>query len=78
MRRKRLKISLLSCGPQGESLEELEKPERIAQIKSDFEARKLREEKNKPVNPLHVGLELDIDELYFADEGNGACNICHK
>jgi 3'-phosphoadenosine 5'-phosphosulfate sulfotransferase (PAPS reductase)/FAD synthetase len=63
---------------QGESLEELEKPQRIAQIKADFEARKLREQRNKPVNPLHQGLELDIDELYFADEGNGACNICHK
>ncbi|PAX99842.1 hypothetical protein CKO50_19215 [Pseudoalteromonas sp. HM-SA03] len=63
---------------QGESLEDLEKPQRIAQIKSDYEARKMREKKNKPVNPLHVGLELDMDELYFADEGNGACNICHK
>lgn len=61
-----------------ESLEELEKPQRILQIKSDYEARKLRENKNKPVNPLHAGLELDIDELYFADEGNGACDICHK
>ena len=63
---------------KGESLEELEKPQRIALIKSDYEARKLREQKNKPVNPLHTGLELDIDELYFADEGNGSCNICHK
>lgn len=63
---------------QRESLEELEKPQRILQIKSDYEARKLREKKNKPVNPLHAGLELDIDELYFADEGNGACDICHK
>ncbi|TVL60743.1 hypothetical protein AYJ00_02595 [Shewanella algae] len=62
---------------QGESLEELEKPDRIIQIKSDFEARKLRERKSKPVNALHHGLD-DIDELYFSDEGNGACNICHK
>ena len=63
---------------QGESLEELEKPQRILQIKSDFEARKAREKKNQPINPLHKGLELDIDELYLADEGNGACDICHK
>ncbi|WP_253664582.1 phosphoadenosine phosphosulfate reductase family protein [Vibrio sp. Y20_XG_PY13] len=62
---------------QGESLEDLEQPQRIIQIKSDFEARKLREKNNRPVNALHVGLE-DIDELYFSDEGNGACNICHK
>lgn len=62
---------------QGESLEDLEQPHRVIQIKSDFEARKLREKNNRPVNALHVGLE-DIDELYFADEGNGACNICHK
>lgn len=63
---------------QGESLAELEKPQRISQIKSDFEARKLREKKNQPINPLHEGLEFDIDELYFSEEGNGACNICHK
>lgn len=63
---------------QRESLEELEKPQRILQIKSDYEARKLREKKNKPINPLHADLELDVDELYFADEGNGACDICHK
>ncbi|HBC3979789.1 TPA: phosphoadenosine phosphosulfate reductase family protein [Vibrio vulnificus] len=62
---------------QGESLEDLEKPQRIEQIKSDFEARKLREQKNRPINALHQGLE-DIDELYYVDEGNGSCNICHK
>ncbi|MGL4251126.1 MAG: phosphoadenosine phosphosulfate reductase family protein [Aeromonas sp.] len=63
---------------QGESLEELEKPERISQIKSDFEYRKLKEKEKRPINPLHQGLSLDIDELYLADEGNGACDICHK
>ncbi|WP_287830708.1 phosphoadenosine phosphosulfate reductase family protein [Idiomarina sp.] len=63
---------------QGESLEELEKPQRIDEIKSDFEARKMREKSKRPKNALHQGIEPDIDELYLADEGNGACDICHK
>ncbi len=57
------------------------KPERVAQIKADFEKRKERERKRIPINPLRVGLETsftDIDELYGLDEGNGACSICTK
>jgi hypothetical protein len=75
----------LSCGSpftwsQGESLAELSKPERIKQIKAEFEKRKQRELKNRPVNPLRVGLQLpiDMDDLYGADEGNDACSICTK
>lgn len=67
---------------QGESLEELSRPERVAQIKADYEARKQRELARRPINPLRVGLpeslEIDIDDLYGADEGNGACTICTK
>ena len=66
---------------QGEPLSELMKPERIAQIKADFEKRKERERKRVPINPLREGLNLDfndMDELYNADEGNGACVICTK
>jgi len=63
---------------KGESLEDLEQPERIAQIRADFEKRKEREKRTQRKNPLLDGLELDIDELYYAEEGNGACNICHK
>lgn len=67
---------------QGESLIDLEKPDRIAQIESDFEARRLRERAARKLNPLRVlDAELaydDIDDLYMADEGNGACNVCHK
>ena len=66
---------------QGEPLAELMKPERVAQIKADFEKRKERERKRIPINPLRVGLETsftDIDELYGLDEGNGACSICTK
>ena len=65
---------------QGESLADLSKPERIKQIKFDFELRKARELALRPANPLRAGLEreLDMDDIYGDDEGNGACNICTK
>lgn len=76
------KVALSSGSPftwtQGESLEQLEQPERIAAIKNDFMQRKARELKNRPRNPLRVEVELDLDELYGCDEGNGACVVCHK
>lgn len=64
---------------QGESLSDLEKPERINQIKIDFEKRLAREQakKEKFANPLRANL-IDIDDLYDCDEGNNSCNICHK
>lgn len=73
----------LNCGSpftwtQGESLEELEHPERMNEIRSDFEQRRIRDAKNRPVNPLRVDVEVDLDELYGCDEGNGACVVCHK
>lgn len=63
-----------------ESLDELEKPERTARIKEDFELRKKRELASRPTNPLRQGSEevVDIDDLYYTDEGGGACLICHK
>jgi len=65
---------------QGESLAELSRPERIAQIKADYEERKARRMKTIRINPLRVGIdaEFDMDDLYGADEGNGACSICVK
>jgi len=66
---------------QGESLIELEQPERVAEIEADYEARRQRERASRRVNPLRVlqptSLE-NLDELYLADEGNGACHVCHK
>ena len=44
-------------GSQGESLEDLEKPQRIAQIKSDYEARKMREKKKLGKNGQWPQLE---------------------
>lgn len=63
----------------GEALTELEKPQRVIQIKADFEARKLRDRPRQP-NPLRPepSENLDIDELYLEDEGGGACLVCHK
>lgn len=64
---------------QGEPLSDLENPERVAQIVEDFERRKAREKARQPINPLRSNiLVTDIDELYGADEGNGACAVCHK
>jgi hypothetical protein len=65
---------------QGESLTDLEKPERIAEVTADFEIRKQRELARRKPNPLRViPIEpIDIDDLYLEDEGGGACLICHK
>ncbi|MGI9250002.1 MAG: phosphoadenosine phosphosulfate reductase family protein [Pseudohongiellaceae bacterium] len=61
---------------QGEPLEELEKPERIKQIKDDHEKRLLRMRSKIQANPLRPDSEpLDLDDLY----GNAkACLVCHK
>ncbi|MDZ4741517.1 MAG: phosphoadenosine phosphosulfate reductase family protein [Alphaproteobacteria bacterium] len=63
-----------------ESLTELEQPERVAQIVSDYELRQQRERAGKPVNPLRpLALQgLDIDDLFLEEEGGGACLACHK
>lgn len=64
----------------GESLIELEQPERVAQIIRDFENRKARIIASIPINPLRParsGIE-DIDDVYGEDEGGGSCLICHK
>ncbi|MBC3832429.1 phosphoadenosine phosphosulfate reductase family protein [Undibacterium amnicola] len=65
---------------QGESLVELEQPERLAAIHADFEIRKQREYARIRINPLRPKVEhpLEIDDLYLEDEGGGACLICHK
>jgi 3'-phosphoadenosine 5'-phosphosulfate sulfotransferase (PAPS reductase)/FAD synthetase len=64
---------------QGESLEMLEKEERVIQIKEDYAKRLARNQakKEKFSNPLRANL-VDIDDLYDCDEGNNSCNICHK
>ena len=61
---------------QDESLEELEKPERIAQIRADHGERLTRMRSNVQPNPLRPDSEpLDIDDLYGQAKG---CLACHK
>lgn len=63
----------------GESLSDLERPERIEQIVQDFDRRKSRDLAKRPVNPLRpVESIVDIDDLFGEDEGGGACVVCHK
>ena len=65
---------------EGESLSELEKPERIVQIEAEYKARRERVRKSIPINPLRPVKQCpeDIDDLYGVDEGGGSCLICHK
>ena len=70
---------------QDESLTELEQPERIEQIKKDFEHKKQKWKDSKKLrDPLswakderHYAAEEEVDEIY-GDEIGHACIICHK
>lgn len=61
---------------QGESLEELAMPERIAMIKAEHERRMERLRQQAPVNPLRdIVCDVDIDDLYGQQK---VCLTCHK
>ena len=61
---------------QGESLDELTAPERVKQIKEDYDKRLERAKVKRQKNPLRdEGDELNIDELYGQAKG---CLACHK
>ncbi len=61
---------------QGESLDELSRPERVEQIKHDHERRLARMRAKVKPNPLRPdGDPLDIDDLYGKAK---ACLACHK
>ena len=61
---------------QGESLEALEQPERVAQIRQDHERRVQRQGAKVQPNPLRPDQDpLDIDDLYGH---NKPCLACHK
>ena len=55
-------------------------PERIAEIKAEYEIRRARLRRSIPINPLRPVRECpdDIDDIYGEDEGGGACVVCHK
>ena len=60
----------------GESLEKLERPERIEQIRQDYEQRLVRIRTRVQPNPLRPDREpLDIDDLYGQAK---VCVACHK
>ena len=61
---------------EGETLDELTRPERIEQIKADYEKRLQRAIKNRKANPLREKEEIiDLDELYGKSK---VCLACHK
>jgi hypothetical protein len=61
---------------QGESLEMLTRPERVAQIKQDYETRLRRMQAKAQPNPLRPnGDSVDIDDLYGQTK---VCLACHK
>lgn len=61
---------------ENESLEELARPERIAQIKADHEKKLKAQQKKLKVNPLrpNEGM-IDFDEIYGQQK---VCLACHK
>ena len=65
---------------QRESLDELEMPDRMAQIEADFIVRRERDLASRKPNPLRASVRepIDIDDLYLEDEGGGSCLVCHK
>ena len=78
---KRMEKTALDSGmpftwSEAESLEELQKPERIAQIKADHEKKLASATNKKKVNPLRPddGF-VDFDDLYGQQK---VCLACHK
>ena len=64
---------------QGETLDDLKKPDRMAAIKKDFEDRKQRALSRRRANPLLIGADdIEIDEVYGVDPGINVCVTCHK
>ena len=60
----------------GESLEQLVRPERVAQIRAEHERRLERRRAKVQPNPLRANAEpVDIDELYGQSK---VCLACHK
>lgn len=60
---------------KGESLEELSKPERVSQIKIEYEKRLERIKQKRLANPLRKQENIDLDDLYGKSK---VCLACHK
>lgn len=65
---------------QGESLDDLALPERVAQIERQHEERLARQAARRPRNALRptVNSAHDLDALYGVPEGEAGCLACHK
>ena len=65
---------------KGESLVDMEQPERVAEIEAEYEIRRARMRKSHPDQSAATceGTPEDIDDVYGVDEGNGSCAVCHK
>ncbi len=63
---------------QGESLNDLVVPSRVAQIKSDYDKRRERLRRNRRVNPLSARSAETVAAGYGSDEAEGGCVICPK
>ncbi|MCC0075434.1 MAG: phosphoadenosine phosphosulfate reductase family protein [Rhodobacter sp.] len=61
----------------GESLDDLARPERVEAIKADYEKRRARAMRAVRPNPLSARSEPSIDEIFGVFEGN-SCVVCHK
>lgn len=61
---------------EGESLEQLSHPDRVAQIKQDHEAKVSQQQSKRRINPLRPDEgHVDFDEIYGQQK---VCLACHK
>jgi hypothetical protein len=63
---------------QGESLVDLEQPDRIQAVELEFEQRRARLLSRRRVNPLAGDKSLTVDDYYGIDEASAGCVVCHK
>lgn len=64
---------------RGESLDELARPERVAEIEREFDERRTRLLAKRRTNPLaRATRDLTIDDVYGIDEAAAGCVVCHK
>ncbi|MCC4590264.1 phosphoadenosine phosphosulfate reductase family protein [Xanthomonas campestris pv. cannae] len=61
-----------------ESLEELEKPERISAIERDHEVRRARAKAKVRPNPLRPDADAETNAMEDIFESGKACLVCHK
>lgn len=63
---------------QGESLVDLEQPERVKAVELEFEQRRERLLSRRRINPLAGANGLTVDDYYGIDEASAGCVVCHK